>query len=341
MKKTKIIGLTAAALLAVAPIASTSIVSAADATQTGNTVTQNTNTNPISDFPIAIQFTQDGKTQSINPDGMYFQVSPNSSFNPTEFTGSNGNQFKIVAANNQKVTVDSNTVDTSKAGSVGTVKLTVGTDTVTYKIFVAPTGQKTLNIAPRQWIKALGDSNIFFSQGQKIYVGNNTQIINGISYSPISSVSQEEANSKAKGWLVETKYLANETPAPETVEKTVMHKALVYDDVGGSKVRHIAAFTTVTVDQEIKTIQGTRYYKISDRPDYLKVSNIDGTKRTLTKNAYIYATSKRRADRTVLKKGETITTYGGSYKFKNGKRYYRIEGATATNKRYVKVANFE
>ncbi|GAA0194208.1 hypothetical protein GCM10008918_15330 [Lactobacillus kefiranofaciens subsp. kefiranofaciens] len=43
----------------------------------------------------------------------------------------------------------------------------------------------------------------------------------------------------------------------------------------------------------------------------------------------------------MLRKGDTITTYGGSYKFKNGKRYYRIEGATSTNKRYVKVVNFE
>nr|WP_254258743.1 SLAP domain-containing protein [Lactobacillus helveticus] len=29
------------------------------------------------------------------------------------------------------------------------------------------------------------------------------------------------------------------------------------------------------------------------------------------------------------KKGQTITTYGGSYKFKNGKRYYWVAGATA------------
>ncbi|MCT3602521.1 hypothetical protein EFS28_04835 [Lactobacillus acidophilus] len=74
---------------------------------------------------------------------------------------------------------------------------------------------------------------------------------------------------------------------------------------------------------------------------YVKAGNIDGTKRTLTRNTYIYATSKRRASYTLLRKGTTVTTYGGTYKFKNGKRYYRIEGATASNKRYVKAVNFE
>ncbi|MFJ6923102.1 SLAP domain-containing protein [Lactobacillus gallinarum] len=64
-------------------------------------------------------------------------------------------------------------------------------------------------------------------------------------------------------------------------------------------------------------------------------------KRTLKRNAYVYATSKRRADYTVLRKGRIITTYGGSYKFRNGKRYYQVAGATATNKRYVKVVNFK
>ncbi|AZA20735.1 SLAP domain-containing protein [Lactobacillus helveticus] len=87
------------------------------------------------------------------------------------------------------------------------------------------------------------------------------------------------------------------------------------------------------------------YYKLALGANYdeayIKASNIDGIKRTLKHNAYVYATSKRRADYTVLKKGQTITTYGGSYKFKNGKRYYRVAGATVTNKRYVKVVNFK
>ncbi|AZR14603.1 hypothetical protein CEE77_00530 [Lactobacillus crispatus] len=36
-------------------------------------------------------------------------------------------------------------------------------------------------------------------------------------------------------------------------------------------------------------------------------------------------------------KGSTVTTYGGSYKFKNGKRYYRIGGPA---KQYVRTSNF-
>ncbi|AYC67503.1 hypothetical protein C6364_01935 [Lactobacillus delbrueckii] len=37
-----------------------------------------------------------------------------------------------------------------------------------------------------------------------------------------------------------------------------------------------------------------------------------------------------------LQKGETVTTYGGSYKFRNGKRYFRIGGP---QKLYVKASN--
>ena len=44
--------------------------------------------------------------------------------------------------------------------------------------------------------------------------------------------------------------------------------------------------------------------------------------------------------RRVLKKGTKVTTYGGSYNFKNDKRYFRIEGATASKKMYVRISNF-
>ncbi|MFJ6923484.1 MAG: SLAP domain-containing protein, partial [Lactobacillus gallinarum] len=54
---------------------------------------------------------------------------------------------------------------------------------------------------------------------------------------------------------------------------------------------------------------------------------------------YVYKTSKKRANKVVLKKGTEVTTYGGAYTFKNGKKYYKI-GAD-TKKTYVKVANFE
>lgn len=131
-----------------------------------------------------------------------------------------------------------------------------------------------------------------------------------------------------------------------------MHKAQAYNSSGGKTRKTYSAFSTVYVNNEPIQIDGGKYYTSGTfyqvyNADgtytnyFIKVGNVDGTKRTLKHNAYVYATSTRRADRTLLKKGTTITTYGGSYKFKNGKRYYRIEGATATNKRYVKVSNFQ
>ena len=91
-----------------------------------------------------------------------------------------------------------------------------------------------------------------------------------------------------------------------------------------------------------KLANGISYYEViengKETGKYIVADNIDGTKRTLKHNAYVYKTSKKRANKVVLKKGTEVTTYGDSYKFKNGQHYYKI-GAN-TEKTYVKVANF-
>lgn len=126
--------------------------------------------------------------------------------------------------------------------------------------------------------------------------------------------------------------------------KTIMHNAYFYDKdakrVGTDKVTR---YNTVTVAMNTtKLANGISYYEVIENGKatgkYINVDNIDGTKRTLKHNAYVYKTSKKRANKVVLKKGTEVTTYGGSYKFKNGQRYYKI-GAN-TEKTYVKVANF-
>ncbi len=55
---------------------------------------------------------------------------------------------------------------------------------------------------------------------------------------------------------------------------------------------------------------------------------------SLKHNAYVYRNNGRRANSKVLKRRSTVTIYGGSFKFKNGKRYYRIG-----KNQYIKVAN--
>ena len=135
-------------------------------------------------------------------------------------------------------------------------------------------------------------------------------------------------------------------PTPATVpsqSKTIMHNAYFYDKdakrVGTDKVTR---YNTVTVATSTTTINGKAYYEVVENGKatgkFINADNIDGTKRTLKHNAYVYKSSKKRANKVVLKKGTEVTTYGGSYTFKNGKQYYKI--GNNTEKTYVKASNF-
>ena len=127
--------------------------------------------------------------------------------------------------------------------------------------------------------------------------------------------------------------------------KTIMHNAYFYDKnakrVGTDKVTR---YNTVTVAMNTtKLANGISYYEVIENGKatgkYINADNIDGTKRTLKHNAYVYKSSKKRANKVVLKKGTEVTTYGNPYTFKNGKKYYKI-GAD-TKKTYVRVENFD
>ncbi|MGQ5710043.1 SLAP domain-containing protein [Lactobacillus sp. PSON] len=121
-----------------------------------------------------------------------------------------------------------------------------------------------------------------------------------------------------------------------SITKTTMHNSAVYDKNGKSTGKTYSSYQKITVDPDTVEINGSQYYKLTGKNQYIKATNIDGVKRTVEHNAYVYATSTRRANSKLVKKGTTIVTYGGSYKFKNGKRYYRVGGPA---KQYVKVAN--
>ena len=129
----------------------------------------------------------------------------------------------------------------------------------------------------------------------------------------------------------------------DSVSKRIMHNAYYYDKdakrVGTDSVKR---YNSVSVLPNTTTINGKTYYQVVENgkavDKYINAANIDGTKRTLKHNAYVYASSKKRANKVVLKKGEVVTTYGASYTFKNGQKYYKI--GDNTDKTYVKVANF-
>ena len=140
-------------------------------------------------------------------------------------------------------------------------------------------------------------------------------------------------------------------PTAPSAAKTIMHNAYFYDKnakrVGTDKVSRYASVSVLTDEKNpngVKTtINGVSYYEVVENGKatgkYINADNIDGTKRTLKHNAYVYKSSKKRANKVVLKKGTEVITYGGSYKFKNGKKYYKI-GAD-TKKTYVRVENFD
>ena len=97
------------------------------------------------------------------------------------------------------------------------------------------------------------------------------------------------------------------------------------------------------------TVNGVEYTRINKEGsnEFVKSSDLTATKpdttvpsqsKTIMHNAYVYKSSKKRANKVTLKKGTEVTTYGGTYTFKNGKQYYKI--GNNTEKTYVKASNF-
>ena len=118
-----------------------------------------------------------------------------------------------------------------------------------------------------------------------------------------------------------------------TGKKTLMHDAYTYDAQGKRTNAALKiAGTVVTVAQE-KVINGKKYLQIG-KNEYVVASNIVGSKRVLTHNAYIYDTTGIRIGTTKLLQGKSVRTYGGRVNI-NGNKYYPID----TN-RFVKAANF-
>ena len=118
-----------------------------------------------------------------------------------------------------------------------------------------------------------------------------------------------------------------------------MHQSIAYDHNGKSTGVVYNSYETITYVPKVVNIGGKTYYKIVGKDQYVRVTNITGTPRRLTHNAYIYRTSTKRTSfngKWKFYKGQSITTYGGSYRFKNGKTYFRIGGPA---KQYIRVSN--
>ena len=177
-----------------------------------------------------------------------------------------------------------------------------------------------------------------FKDGDQVYVSDKTETIGNVSYSQVSTKSKSDAN--GSNMWVKTSALVK--PAGDTNVKTypVMIDSRAYDKNGNYLGHMYYAYDNIDIVPTVVTINGKTYYKVANKDEYVRVTNITGNTRTLTHNAYIYWSSYRRTPGTgKMYKGQTVTTYGPAMRFKNGKKYYRIEGCRNNNKRYIKAAN--
>ena len=238
-------------------------------------------------------------------------------------------------------TVDASKVNTKVAGKYPVTVTATNADGKTTKVtFYLTVGVKG---ATYKTVQSDGDVTVYKIDGNTV-TDSKTTVKNGdqiaIFGDPIKvgEKTYSRINSADSDLYVESKFVDGSFKPADKVKKTVMHNAYIYDKdhkrVGTDMLR---AYSTVEViGAATKLADGSLVYSIGDN-QYVMADNIDGTSRTLSHNAYVYKTSKKRANRKVLKAGSQVTTFGSPYTFKNGKAYYRIGGPA---KQYVKVANF-
>ena len=237
--------------------------------------------------------------------------------------------------------VDISKVNTKVAGkypvTVSATNADGKTTRVTFQLTVGVKG------ATYKTVQSDGDVPVYKIEGNnvtdtKTTVKNGDQIAVFGDAIKVGDKSYTRINSADSDLYVETKYVDGSFKPADKTSKTVMHNAYIYDkDHKRVGTKTLAAYTKVDVlGATTKLADGSLVYQIGDN-QYVMADNIDGTVRTLSHNAYVYKTSKKRADSRVLRKGAKVTTYGSPYTFKNGKAYYRIGGPS---KQYVKVANF-
>lgn len=291
--------------------------------------------------------------------GQTYQVVAGSNFNPLSFTNSNGETVTFSArqsSNNgaaASISVASNPVDTTNAGRFYTVRLTATnnggkTSSLSYTVLVVSNGLQKVyangaTSVPTYSIygNQVSSNSTTFKDGQEVYVGNTTREINKVSYTKVSTTSKANADSSSNNLWIQTSALTQTTPSDSNTEThTVMIDSRAYDKNGNYLGHMYYAYDSIDIVPTVVNIKGKTYYKVANKDEYVRVTNITGNKRTLTHNAYIYWSSYRRTPGTgKMYKGQTVTTYGPAMRFKNGKKYYRIEGCRNNNKRYIKAAN--
>ena len=316
MKKIKVIGVAAAALLAVSPLLASSTVNAAinyNGTSYSDNQTVNVGNASFANVALNGQVDVDAIQRAFAAPNS--SVSVNLSYIQTQIAGT----YPV------PVTV---TNDSNNSSTTVTINVTVGDSNNVQAIQGDPDSNAGVYQINGNKVE---DSGFTLPVGTPVSTYGTVEI-DGTSYTRLNS---SNSNLVVKtGWLTGA-YKGDDDATKITVY--TMHKALMYDKNGNKTGKAFREFRNIDVYSNKVTIKGTQYYRVYNTFYYVKAANIEGTKRMLKKNAYVYATGSKRANKKVLKKGSIVTTYGSSFKFANGKTYYRI----GKGKQYVRVANFE
>lgn len=316
MKKIKVIGVAAAALLAVSPLLASSTVNAAinyNGTSYSDNQTVNVGNASFANVALNGQVDVDAIQRAFAAPNS--SVSVNLSYIQTQIAGT----YPV------PVTV---TNDSNNSSTTVTINVTVGDSNNIQSI----QGDPDSNAGVYQI-----NGNKVEESGITLPVGTPVSTYGTIE---IDGTSYTRLNSSNSNLVVKTGWFTGAYKGDDDATKTTvftMHKTLMYDKNGNKTGKAFRQFRNIDVYSNKVTINGTQYYRVYNTFYYVKATNIDGTKRMLKKNSYIYQTGSKRANKKVLKKGSTVTTYGSSFKFTNGKRYYRV----GKGKQYVPVSNFQ
>lgn len=313
MKKIKVIGVAAAALLAVSPLLASSTVDAAINYNGTDNETVNVGNASFARVPLNGNVDVDAIERAFGTPNS--SVSVNLSYIETRIAGTYPVPVTVTNNSNNSSTTVTINVTVGDSNNVQSIQGDTDSNAGVYRINGKEAEETGITLPVGTPVSTYG-----------------TVDVDGTSYTRLNSANSDLA--VKTGWFTGA-YKGDDDATKTTV--FTMHKALMYDKNGNKTGKAFRQFRNIDVYADKVTIGKTQYYRVYNTLYYVKAANIDGTKRMLKKNSYIYKTDSQRANKKVLKKGSTVTTYGSSFKFANGKRYYIV----GKGKQYVPVANFE
>ena len=316
MKKIKVIGVAAAALLTVSPLLTSSTVDAAinyNGTSYNDNETVNVGNASFARVPLNGNVDVDAIERAFGTTNS--SVSVNLSYIQTNIAGTYPVPVTVTNESNNSSTTVTINVTVGDSNNVQSIKGDTDSNAGVYRINGKEAEETGITLPVGTPVSTYG-----------------TVDVDGTSYTRLNGANSDLA--VKTGWFTGA-YKGDDDATKATV--FTMHKALMYDKNGNKTGKAFRQFRNIDVYADKVTIGKTQYYRVYNTLYYVKAANIDGTKRMLKKTSYVYKTGSKRANKKVLKKGSTVTTYGSSFKFANGKRYYRV----GKGKQYVLVANFE